>query len=902
MQHHVKNNCPETERLKQSNNRTANWKRWGPYLSERQWGTVREDYSANGDSWHSFTHQDAISRTYRWGEDGLLGITDRQSRMCFALALWNEKDPILKERLFGLTGPEGNHGEDVKEAYFYLDSAPSHAYMKALYKYPQSEFPYEELREENRKRSLQELEYELNDTGIFGDDRYFDVQAEYAKAHPNDILIRLTVTNRGPDAAPLHLLPTLWYRNTWSTGRQGEDYWPEPKIVQNSPGHLITDQASLGRFHFLIEDRQQDLPPTLFTNNETNFDRLYGNPNKSPFVKDAFHRFVVDGEKAAVNPALTGTKTAPHFQWSIKPGESKIVYLRLLSDQQYQLAVKENRIDPDSQNSVGTDFDATINLRIKETDSYYNETLQCISGEEEKSVARQGYAGLLWSKQFYFYSVRDWMRGDPKLPDPPQERLYGRNHHWEHLYNRDVISMPDKWEYPWYAVWDLAFHMIPFARVDIEFAKSQMILFLREWYMHPSGQIPAYEFAFSDTNPPVHAWAAWKIYEMSGPEGKRDRSFLARVFHKLLINFTWWINRKDKDGNHIFSGGFLGLDNIGIFDRSKNSPIGGRLDQADATGWMAFYCVTMLTIALELAREDESYEDVASKFFEHFIAICDAMNDLGKGGLWNEEDGFYYDHICRGNGSIALKIRSLVGLLPMVAVGVLDSKLIDRLPGFKKRMLWFMENRKSLCEQITLTQQPSKDGLMLLAIPSRQRLMKILEVMVDESEFLSDHGIRSMSKVHQREPFELDVDGQSFSVAYTPGESDSHMFGGNSNWRGPIWFPVNYLLIESLHQYYAFYGDDLKVECPKGSGNMMNLKQVAQEIADRLTKLFLPDKDGHRPLNDQQQRFADNPHWKDHVLFYEYFHGDTGRGLGASHQTGWTALVINCLEEKQRTD
>jgi hypothetical protein len=902
MQHHAKKNCPETDRLKQSNHRIANWKRWGPYLAERQWGTVREDYSANGDSWHSFTHEDAISRTYRWGEDGLLGITDRQSRMCFALALWNEKDPILKERLFGLTGPEGNHGEDVKEAYFYLDSSPSHAYMKALYKYPQAEFPYQRLRDENRNRTLQQPEFELHDAGVFREDRYFDVQAEYAKRHPNDVLIRLTVTNRGPDQAPLHLLPTLWYRNTWSTGRDSEGYWPEPKIWQNSPGHLITEQESLGRFHFLIEDRQQDLPPVLFTNNETNFDRLYSTPNTTPYVKDAFHRAVVEKESSAVNPDLTGTKSAPHFQWTINAGESKVVYLRLLSDEQYQLAVAESRIDADAINSAGNDFDATMALRIEETNSFYDETLSCIDGVEEKSIARQGYAGLLWTKQFYFYSVRDWLRGDPTMPQPPHERIYGRNKEWAHLYNRDVISMPDKWEYPWYAVWDLAFHMVPFARIDIEFAKRQMLLFLREWYMHPSGQIPAYEFSFSDTNPPVHAWAAWKIYEMSGPEGQRDRSFLARVFHKLMINFTWWINRKDNDGNHIFSGGFLGLDNIGIFDRSKTSPIGGRLDQADATGWMAFYCVTMLTIALELAREDESYEDVASKFFEHFIAISDAMNDLGKGGLWNEEDNFYYDHICRGNGSIALKIRSLVGLLPVAAVGVLDSNLIDRLPGFKKRLLWFMENRKSLCEQITCAPHPSSEGLMLLAIPSRQRLEKILQVMVDESEFLSDYGVRSMSKVHELNPFELSVDGQNFSVAYTPGESDSHMFGGNSNWRGPIWFPVNYLLIESLHQYYSFYGDDFKIECPKGSGKMMNLKQVAQEIAQRLTKLFMPDDNGHRPLNDQQQRFADNPHWKDHVLFYEYFHGDTGRGLGASHQTGWTALVINCLEEKRRED
>lgn len=904
MKHHAQKTCPETLRLKASSQRTANWKRWGPYLAERQWGTVREDYSAHGDSWHSFTHEDAVSRTYRWGEDGLLGITDRQSRLCFALALWNEQDSILKERLFGLTGPEGNHGEDVKEAYFYLDSSPSHSYMKALYKYPQAEFPYQRLRDENRQRSLQELEFELHDTGAFAEGKFFDVQAEYAKGHPNDVLIRLTVSNRGPATAPLHLLPTLWYRNTWSTGRDGEGYWPEPNISQHAPGHLIADQQSLGRFHFLIDDAAQKSPEQLFTNNETNFNKLFNSPNRTPYVKDAFHRYVVEKEQDAVNPKLFGTKTSTHFAWTIASGQQKVVTLRLMSDEQYQMAVNEKRIDASKAYTVGDDFDAIMERRIRETDDFYRHTLDDIDGQQAKLIARQGYAGLLWTKQFYFYSVRDWLRGDPVMPDPPAERLNGRNSEWEHLYNRDVISMPDKWEYPWYAVWDLAFHMIPFARIDIEFAKRQMILFLREWYMHPSGQIPAYEFSFSDANPPVHAWAAWKIYEMSGPEGERDRSFLARVFHKLMINFTWWINRKDSDGNHIFSGGFLGLDNIGVFDRSKSSPIGGRLDQADATAWMAFYCTTMLTIALELAREDESYEDVASKFFEHFITIADAMNSLGGGGLWNQEDSFYYDHLSRGDDVIALKIRSLVGLLPMVAVGVLDSELIDRLPGFKKRMQWFIKNRKSLSKQITCmeSQSDSKNVATMLAIPSRERLIRILEVMVDQSEFLSEFGIRSMSKYHELNPFELNVDGQHYSVAYTPGESDSHLFGGNSNWRGPIWFPVNYLIIESLHQYYAFYGDDLKVECPKGSGVMMNLKEVAQEIAKRLTKLFLPDGQGHRPSNDQQQRFADDPHWKDLVLFYEYFHGDSGRGLGASHQTGWTALVINCFEEARRVD
>ena len=903
MNYHARKNCPETERIRANDAREANWKRWGPYLSERQWGTVREDYSANGDSWRSFTHEQAISRTYRWGEDGLLGITDRQNRLSFALALWNEKDPILKERLFGLTGPEGNHGEDVKEAYFYLDSAPSHSYMKALYKYPQAEFPYKQLRDENAKRSLQQLEYELQDAGVFRESRYFDVLAEYSKADPNDVLIQITISNRGPDEAPIHLLPTFWYRNTWGTGRKGEGYWAEPSITLDSPGHLVTDHDSLGRFHMLYEGADGDLtpPPALFTNNESNLKKLFNGVNSTPFVKDAFHRFVVNKESSAVNPEYQGTKAAPHFNFSIPAGESKVVRLRLISDEKYQTAVSEQRI-PSGNVGVGMDFESVFAARLSETDEFYNNVLDDIDGEDAKQVSRQGYAGLLWSKQFYFYSVRDWLVGDPNGPTPPHQRKTGRNNEWAHLYNRDVISMPDKWEYPWYAVWDLAFHMVPFGRIDIEFAKQQLLLFLREWYMHPSGQIPAYEFSFSDANPPVHAWAAWEIYRMSGPEGQRDRSFLARVFHKLTINFTWWINRKDNDGNHIFSGGFLGLDNIGVFDRSRESPIGGRLDQADATAWMAFYCTTMLTIALELASEDESYEDVASKFFEHFVTIADAMNQLGGNGLWNEADGFYYDHLSRGNDTFALKIRSLVGLLPMVAVGVLDSDLIDRLPGFNKRLQWFLKNRKALSQHITFKKCDNQRSMMLLAMPSRQRLESILRYMLDESEFLSDYGIRSMSKTHEMHPFELKADGHSYSVKYNPQESDSYLFGGNSNWRGPIWFPVNYLIIESLHQYHDFYGDDFVIECPTGSGIYLNLKQVAQEIAARLTRLFLPDEKGHRPMNDFQERFANDPHWKDNLLFYEYFHGESGRGMGASHQTGWTALVITCFEEKHRAD
>lgn len=901
MNHYSKKSCPETRRIRASAERTANWKRWGPYLSERQWGTVREDYSSNGDSWRSFTHEDAVSRAYRWGEDGLLGITDRQNRLSFALALWNGKDPILKERLFGLTGPEGNHGEDVKEAYFYVDSSPSHSYMKALYKYPQAEFPYQQLRDENRNRTLDQLEYEIEDTGVFDESRYFDVEAEYAKADPNDVLIRITLFNRGPDAAPITLLPTFWYRNTWSWGRAGEGYWPEPTIREVSPGHWITEHESLGKFHVFFDGIGRTLPPTLFTNNESNTAKLFGVPNRQRFVKDAFHHYVVDGDKDAVNPAAVGTKAAPLYQLMLKAGESKTLRLRLIRDDLYQQAVTTNKFT-EGKPGVGKNFNRVFKSRMKEADRYYAEVLAPIDGEQSKSISRQGYAGLLWTKQFFFYSVSDWLDGDPAMPPPPQQRRAGRNAEWTHLYNRDVISMPDKWEYPWYAAWDLAFHMIPFGRIDIQFAKRQLMLFLREWYMHPSGQIPAYEFSLGDANPPVHAWAAWEIYEMSGPVGKRDRSFLKRVFHKLIINFTWWINRKDNDGNHIFSGGFLGLDNIGVFDRSKSSPIGGRLDQADATAWMAFYCTTMLTIALELASKDEAYEDVASKFFEHFVTIADAINCLGTDGLWDEEDGFYYDHLSRGDQSTAMKIRSLVGLLSICAVGVLDSDLIDRLPGFRKRLHWFLENRKELASQISYLESGDDKSKLLLAIPSRERLERILAYMLDENEFLSDFGIRSMSKVHEDHPFELQSGGERYSVKYNPAESDSYMFGGNSNWRGPIWFPVNYLIIESLHRYYEFFGDDLKVECPTGSGNMMNLKQVAQEIARRLTTIFLPDENGARPSNALQPRFADDPHWKDLVLFYEYFHGETGRGLGASHQTGWTALVINCFEEKHRVD
>ena len=890
--------------------RVANWKRWGPYLAERQWGTVREDYSANSDSWTHFSHEHARSQAYRWGEDGLLGITDRQGRICFALALWNGKDAILKERLFGLTGPQGNHGEDVKEAYFYLDSTPTHSYMKALYKYPQNEFPYQQLIDENAMRGREALEFELADTGVFDEGRYFDVQAEYAKANPDDIAIRITISNRGPDTATIDCLPTFWSRNTWALGRNGEGYWPRPIFRKSTAGHVTAEHASLGKFHFLVEDEPGgESPALLFTENETNRQRLYNVPNEHPYVKDAFHDYVVHQKHSATHPGQTGTKSAAHFHLTIPAGESVTLKMRIVSDTDFQ------QFDSERQAICGDDFDDIFEQRIQEADEFYKQVLSTVgsanktstsetpanessaqSSSQSELIARQAYAGLLWTKQFYFYSVRDWLRGDPNRPPPPESRKDGRNSDWLHLYNRDVISMPDKWEYPWYAAWDLAFHMVPFAAIDADFAKEQLILLLREWYMHPNGQIPAYEFAFSDVNPPVHAWAAWRVYEIEKEKGNPDRNFLAQVFHKLLINFTWWINRKDKGDNNIFSGGFLGLDNIGVFDRSKESPLGGHLDQADATAWMAFYCSSMLTIALELARHDRSYEGVASKFFEHFVAIADAINSLGGNGLWNEEDGFYYDHLERNDEYIPVKIRSMVGLLPLAAAGVLDVDLIDKLPGFKKRVLWFLENRKELASQITYLEKRGDIPKLMLAIPSKDRLLQMLNYLLDETEFLSDFGVRSMSRIHDQQPFVFEMEGQSFSVRYNPAESDSGLFGGNSNWRGPIWFPVNFLIIEALETYHDFYGDTLKVECPVGSGQELNLKEIATELASRLSKLFIANSDGQRPINANESRFANDPHWKDLVLFYEYFHGDNGRGMGASHQTGWTALVINCLE------
>lgn len=878
----------EIRRLEADSAREKNWKRWGPYLSERQWATVREDYSDSGNCWDYFPHDHARSRAYRWGEDGLLGITDRECRLCFALALWNENDPILKERLFGFTGPEGNHGEDVKEVYFYLDSTPTHSYLKGLYKYPQAEFPYEKLLAENTRRSKHDPEYELADTGVFDENRYFDVFAEYAKNSPNDILIRITVANRGPDPATLHVLPTLWFRNTWAWGRPHEKTESKPAITREKDNLLSALHPTLGQFFLAFAPGPDgQTPDVLFTENESNYSRLFGVANSQPYVKDGFHEYLIQGHTGAVNSKGVGTKAAPHFVLKLPAGKSCTLRLRLYAAEEAPARGLEK------------EFNAIFNARIREADAFFESAFRPEMTSEEKNVVRQAYAGLLWTKQFYHLITEDWLEGDPASPPPPEGRKSGRNREWNHLYSNDVLSVPDKWEYPWFAAWDLAFHMIPFARIDGKFAKDQLALLLREWYMHPNGQIPAYEFAFSDVNPPVHAWAAWRVYKIAGRGGERDRHFLESIFQKLLINFTWWVNRKDAQGKNLFAGGFLGLDNIGIFDRSKPLPTGGSLQQADGTAWMAFYCATMLSIALELAHDGDrvrvAYEDMASKFFEHFVQIADAMNSLGGTGLWDEEDGFYYDQIQFDHKVVTLKTRSMVGLLPLIAVEVLESETVARLPGFRKRFTWFTKNRRDLARQISYGIQGG--GHHLLAIPSRERLQRVLRYMLDENEFLSPYGIRSLSKVHQHKPYVFTFAGEEYRVDYVPGESNTWLFGGNSNWRGPIWFPVNYLLVEALERYHHFYGPDFKVECPTGSGQFLNLKEVSEEIASRLVRIFLPDKTGRRPCHGDDPRFAKDPHWRDLLLFHEYFHGDTGQGLGANHQTGWTALVIRLIDK-----
>ena len=875
----------------------ANWKRWGTYLAERQWGTVREDYSTNGGVWNHFTHDDAVWRTYRWGEDGLLGLTDRQCRLCFSMALWNGVDPILKERLFGLAGHEGNHGEDVKECYFYLDATPTHSYCKALYKYPQSAFPYQALLDENRRRSRGDLEYELTDTGIFDDNRYFDVYVEYAKETADDILIRITIHNRAEVAASLDVLPTLWFRNTWSWESGHEADVPKPSIGQVSPSRVIADHATLGRYRFDADvDPAGNLPIWLFTENETNSLRKSGTGGTRLSSKDAFHLHIAQKVPGAINQKPRGTKSAARYTLTV-PAEG-IVTLRLrLTDDGLPITTP-----------FSAKFDQVFSQRIAEAAEYHASRVSPGLTDDERRVLRQANAGLLWSKQFYYYAVGDWLKETPKRIHAGDHVERTRNEGWTHLFNRDVISMPDKWEYPWYAAWDSAFHMIPFASLDPHFAKEQLLLFLREWYMHPNGQIPAYEWNFSDVNPPVHAWACWRVYQMTARNGDRDREFLARCFQKLLLNFTWWVNRKDVHGRHVFTGGFLGLDNIGIFDRSKPLPTGGHLEQADGTAWMAYYCSSMLSIAFELADGNPAYEDMASKFFEHYMTIAAAMNSLDGCGLWDEEDGFYYDHLHINGQSIPLKIRSIVGIIPLFTVDVLYDRVIRQLPGFRKRMDWFLHHRRDLIDTMTYMEKSGPEcpleGLRLLAIPTRQQLERILKYVLDEDEFLSPYGIRSLSKYHEKHPFTFHVNGSEMRVQYVPGESDSGMFGGNSNWRGPVWFPLNYILLEAFERYYQFYGDDLRVECPTGSGTLMNLKQVADELRRRMSLLFLTNESGVRPCYARGDRFVNDANWSNLVLFYEYFHGDTGRGLGASHQTGWTALIAPILEQiaKGRTE
>lgn len=873
----------EKKRLTDPSPGKRDWKFWGPYLSDRQWGTVREDYSASGDCWNYFPHDHARSRAYRWGEDGLLGVSDARGRLCFAIALWNGADAILKERIFGLTNGEGNHGEDVKELYYYLDSTPTHSYMKALYKYPQAAFPYAHLVEENHRRGKHDREFELVDTGIFNDSRYFDVFVEYAKNGPEDLLVRITIANRGPDAAPLTLLPTLWFRNTWSWGSEHEGSTQRPEIRRDGK-QLRTKHERVEEYAFAV-----DAPAEwLFTENATNFEKLFASPNQTLHVKDAFHRFVIDGEKDAINPAETGTKAAALLRFNIPAGGEVVLKARLCVTPQMP------------KTPFAKSFDETFRLRIQEADEFYNAITHGRGSAEQRAVIRQGHAGLLWSKQFYHYIVSEWLDGDPAFPPPPPEHRHGRNKDWRHFYATDILSMPDKWEYPWFAAWDLAFHTIPLAKLDPDFAKGQLELLTREWYMHPNGQLPAYEFAFGDVNPPVHAWATWRVYKMTGPRGARDLQFLERVFHKLLMNFTWWVNRKDPHGNNVFGGGFLGLDNIGVFDRNQPLADGAYLEQADGTAWMAFYSGTMLSMALELAQHNPVYEDIASKFFEHFIAIADAMNFIGGTGLWDEGDGFYYDKITTADNAIPLKTRSLVGIIPILAVEILEQPIIDKLPAFKKRMEWFLKYSKGLKQTISmLGERKDADGctMRLFAIPSRERLERVLKYVFDENEFLSPFGVRGLSRIYKDHPYHFfdEKNGGVHEVAYAPGESETWLFGGNSNWRGPIWFPINFLLAESLERYHRFYGDTFKVEFPTGSGNWITLLEASRALSGRLASIFLPDAEGNRPVHDHDERYAKDPAWKDLILFYEYFEGDTGRGVGATHQTGWTALVTTLL-------
>ncbi|MCW5910375.1 MAG: glucosidase [Cyclobacteriaceae bacterium] len=868
----------EKQRLIEDRDKVKNWRQWGPYLTERQWGTVREDYSPNGDAWNYITHDMARSKAYRWGEEGIAGISDEKQFLCLALALWNKKDPILKERFFGLTNPEGNHGEDVKEIYYYLDSTPSHSYMRMLYKYPQQEYPYAQLAEESKRRGKHDREFELTDTNIFADNRYFDVAVEYAKADVCDILMQVTVTNRGPETAAIEVLPTLWFRNTWAWGYDDT----RPEIYLDDKGIMKASHKQLGSYYFCCEGAHEP----LFCENETNTWRLHQHFQPGTF-KDGINDYIIFNYPASVNKINKGTKAAYRIDLTLKPGESKAVRLRLAS-RFHQKPFHH--------------FDQALKKAKAEADAYYADLQKDITSEEEKLIQRQALAGMLWSKQFYYYDLDVWLRGDPHQPPPPYERRRGRNHEWDHLHNADIISMPDKWEYPWYAAWDLAFHAIPLAMIDPEFAKNQLLLLTKEWYMHPNGQLPAYEWAFGDVNPPVHAWAAWRVFKIDRrlQDGKADLKFLEEIFHKLLLNFTWWVNKKDQSGNNIFQGGFLGMDNIGVFDRSSTHlPTGGHIEQSDGTSWMAMYTLNLLRMSLELAKENPTYQSLATKFFEHFLYIAGAMANVSKEGinLWDEEDEFFYDVLhLPSNDRIQLKVRSMVGLIPLFAVEVLDEEIFQKMPEFTARLDWFLQNRPDLANLISRWGERGKNQRHLLSLLRGHRMKRLLKRMLDEKEFLSPYGVRALSRHHLDNPYVLHANGSQFSVRYQPGESDSYLFGGNSNWRGPVWFPVNYLIIESLQRFHHYYGDDFKVEHPTGSGNMLTLREIASELSQRLIAMFKTNAEGRRPMYGEQELFQSNPDFKDNLLFYEYFDGDTGRGLGASHQTGWTGLVAKLIQ------
>ena len=881
----------EQQRLDGYTQHQSNWKLWGPYLSERAWGTVREDYSPDGKAWDFFPFEHASSRVFRWNEDGLAGICDRNQYLCFALALWNEQDPILKERLFGLSGTQGNHGEDVKEYYFYLDSTPTHSYMKMLYKYPHNAFPYSWLIEENSKRGVQDSEFELLDTGIFNENRYFDVFVEFAKADEEDILIQIAIYNRGPDAATCHVLPTLWFRNTWSWGYPNgpmDDVPGKPTLRQvPSPDANTTaleaNHSALGQYHLYADGA----PKLLFTENETNRNKIYGDARPQQYVKDAFERLLINNEVDAVNPHAIGTKSAAHYALVIPPQGHQTIRLRL--SKKTQAAPFQN-------------FQEVFDLRKSEADAFYQEIQNPELDEEERFIQRQAFANMLWSKQLYYYDVEQWLHGDPPPQPPPSpQRLDGRNHPWEHLVNFDIISMPDKWEYPWYASWDLAFHCIPLVLVDADFAKRQLTLMTREWYMHPNGQLPAYEWEFSNVNPPVHAWATWRTYKIDSKQSEKpDTNFLKGIFNKLLMNFTWWVNRKDAEGKNIFQGGFLGLDNISLFDRSQPLPFGGQIDQSDATAWMAFYCMNMMKIALELSKTDPVYQDAATKFFEHYLRIAGAMNNCGGRGisLWDAHDGFYYDVLHLPDDKIIpLKVRSLVGLLPLLAVETLEPEPIKATPIFKRRVEWFISKKTHVAGTMASMFTPGVGARRLLSILTKEKLLSVLRYMLDENEFLSEYGIRSLSKYHQDHPYVLHCHDMEYTIKYEPGDAQTKLYGGNSNWRGPIWFPLNFLLIEALQRYYHYYGDELKVEFPTGSGHLMNLWEVAQELSKRLIKLFKVNGKGHRPLFGGHLLLQEDPHWQEMLLFYEFYHGDYGLGLGASHQTGWTGLIAKLIQQ-----